>query len=411
MFDLQGIGMNIVLVGFVLLAICILYLLYTNFKKTREIDALNQKVEDLKTIFFNQQKHNDLAQGQLAAMIQQSHQIVKQHASDSSSRQQQHTNDAIEDVDVIVTEDNDKVTQEQLVLNHENLVKHNKNDTVNIKPIVIDDSKNEEIDLKELDKMDEPQNDDEIVEEISDYVQEIDADIMLENDDNELNSAIYKKKLEKIDINDINADLEIDLDMSDLKDIGDDELADSIRTDPIQHDLDEIELDIDLEEINNVIEKQSTNELNLDLNEFECGLVSNQNTTKSINIDENADLTELNFSLTKGENVLATDAKKIQIDKNANPLTELTFDKVVKLDDNNSKNVDVLQELLNGSGPSGIANNEKTIQLDTDDSTSTNLNTMSLKQLKELAKQHKIKPNANKQELIAALSKVLQQNL
>ena len=59
MIDLQDISSNLLLVGFALIGICCLYLLYSNFSKIREINELKKNVEDLKNIFFNQQKHND----------------------------------------------------------------------------------------------------------------------------------------------------------------------------------------------------------------------------------------------------------------------------------------------------------------------------------------------------------------
>ena len=59
MIDLQSLSSNLLLVGFALVSICCLYLLYSNFTKVRELEDLKHKVEDLKNIFFNQQKHND----------------------------------------------------------------------------------------------------------------------------------------------------------------------------------------------------------------------------------------------------------------------------------------------------------------------------------------------------------------
>ena len=59
MVDLHSISSNLLLVGFVLISLCCLYLLYSNFSKVRETNELKRNVEDLKTIFFNQQKQND----------------------------------------------------------------------------------------------------------------------------------------------------------------------------------------------------------------------------------------------------------------------------------------------------------------------------------------------------------------
>ena len=59
MVDLQNISSNLLLISFVLISLCCLYLLYSNFVKIKEIKELKTNVEDLKTIFFNQQKHNE----------------------------------------------------------------------------------------------------------------------------------------------------------------------------------------------------------------------------------------------------------------------------------------------------------------------------------------------------------------
>ena len=43
MTDLQNISSNLLLVGFVLISICCLYLLYSNFSKIRDINDLKRK--------------------------------------------------------------------------------------------------------------------------------------------------------------------------------------------------------------------------------------------------------------------------------------------------------------------------------------------------------------------------------
>ena len=70
MLDLQDLSSNLLLVGFALISICCLYLLYSNFTKVREINELKIKVEDLKTIFLNQQKHNDDTYVKMMKMLQ-----------------------------------------------------------------------------------------------------------------------------------------------------------------------------------------------------------------------------------------------------------------------------------------------------------------------------------------------------
>ena len=51
--DLNSISNNLLLIGFALVSVCCLYLLWSNFTKIREIEELKRKLEDLKNIFFN----------------------------------------------------------------------------------------------------------------------------------------------------------------------------------------------------------------------------------------------------------------------------------------------------------------------------------------------------------------------
>ena len=67
--DLNSLSNNLLLIGFALVSICCLYLLWSNFSKVREIDDLKRKMEDLKTIFFNQQQHNDETFTKMISMI------------------------------------------------------------------------------------------------------------------------------------------------------------------------------------------------------------------------------------------------------------------------------------------------------------------------------------------------------
>ena len=45
MIDLQSISSNLLLVGFALIGICCLYLLYSNFSKIREINELKKMLK------------------------------------------------------------------------------------------------------------------------------------------------------------------------------------------------------------------------------------------------------------------------------------------------------------------------------------------------------------------------------
>ena len=99
--DLNSISSNLLLIGFALVSLCCLYLLYSNFTKVREIEELKRKVEDLKKIFFNQQQHNDETYAKMISMIQNG---LSTPPLDNSSvvtlplenfTEKQHTNDII----------------------------------------------------------------------------------------------------------------------------------------------------------------------------------------------------------------------------------------------------------------------------------------------------------------------------
>ena len=75
MVNIQDLSSNLLLVGFALISICCLYLLYSNFSKVREINELKYKFEDLKNIFINQQKHNDESYIKIMKLLQESENI------------------------------------------------------------------------------------------------------------------------------------------------------------------------------------------------------------------------------------------------------------------------------------------------------------------------------------------------
>ena len=83
--DLQSLSSNLLLVGFALVSICCLYLLYSNFTKVREIEDLKHKVEDLKNIFFNQQKHNDETYSNIMNILVEKDLHVNHRLSESAS--------------------------------------------------------------------------------------------------------------------------------------------------------------------------------------------------------------------------------------------------------------------------------------------------------------------------------------
>lgn len=432
MSDLQGLSSNIVLIGFVLLSICCLYLLYSNFKKTRELEELNQKMDDLKTIFFNQQKHNDLTQSHLAQLI-----------NSSDQTQPQHITEAIKQVNI--NKNANRVESVMVSGSRENTIVQ-----VNNKSIIVDldDQLNSDItnDLKELESLDDPidkessNNDEDIdnadnAEEITDNIYDIEHSLKVDiiNDDAtteviDIDLEDVLEEMTKKSLNEVNANLEDDNinDLDEIDDLDNDILDDnndcveSIKTDPIPHDLDD--LDIDLEEIGNVDidgdidcdidcnEDDDNIDLDLDditddirnsmspqhinhtMNSESTHIMNTDTATKQINIDSTANLTKSTISQQSLEPDATTKNISLSQTSPATPRqnTNSTPDKTISLD-----------QLLN-SKPDRIVNTISNEPL-----TAEMLHGMSLKQLKELAKTHKIKANGSKQEIITILSKLL----
>ena len=142
MIDLQSISSNLLLVGFVLISICCLYLLYSNFTKIREINELKINVEDLKKIFFNQQKHNDEIYN---TFINTSKNDILQQTNTHEDTKSLHTK--FINIDELQTQPNIiKLTKENISTTLNNTL----DDTIIIYNI---DNKNINIELEDLDSL------------------------------------------------------------------------------------------------------------------------------------------------------------------------------------------------------------------------------------------------------------------
>lgn len=381
--DLNNISNNLLLIGFALVSICCLYLLYSNFTKAREIEELKRKTEDLKKIFFNQQQHNDETYNRLMHMISSTNPTITRdilaahnehitHSGHNNSIPDANTNsnpNIIDptDTNVIVAQElsnelaRESASTKVITINPDEpildkaaeiIVKRegvpadsdsnntgnitSENESGNIKQVIT-------LDLQELDNMDIP----------GDGLN--DGDIDLATDLNEI---------------------DLDNDMNELGDInGDDNL--SITTDPIIEQADILGNDMNIE---------------LDLNVDELDEIEDL-------VNKNID--DMSEKLDSLDNLIQNEPIPANTDTATNQTT-----KIINLDSNLE-----LDQLLNGnSNPNGNTNppETKTIELDIEHSQNANTNTtlqnMSIKQLKDLAKAHKLKATGNKNELITLLT-------
>jgi len=433
--DLNGISSNLLLIGFVLVSLCCLYLLFSNFSKTREIEEMKRKVEDLKNIFFNQQKHNDESFAKMINLIQ--HQsLPSQMQPDIHPMHIEPATQQLKTVTISTVTENELPTN--IIINKEQsdiqTFNQNTNKSENIATPQISNQAESEckevnIDLEELNDLDEPSDNNDI-QDITD-LDDIDNIVQLDDEENENTDKndMQDNSLEEHIKNGIFA-------TSAKIEIFDDNI--SISTEPIENlddvmqnetnidDLDNLDdLDnIKTEDINtvpkewfpmtaNVVIAEVNNDHHLlghldNLDNLETPTTSNTNTseptetvpseitneTKTIIID--SDNTLDNIIITDNQSDLEENTKTIFINgkKNNSNIEELLDDNLEELDD--------LDKLLSG-------NNNEPKQDDNTSNTKKNsdLSSMSIKQLKELAKTHKLKTTGTKNDLIAALSKVI----
>ncbi len=355
MTDLQGLSSNILLIGFVLVGIACLYLLYSNYKKTQELEDLNTQVNVLKDIFTKSQKDYLELRDHVVSSLQINNLIESRPINNQQSNTTD-VKDMNESIKTIRVEQQDLVST-ILNSNIEKLNDNTENTTNKTIEIIDDDLK----DLKDLDNLDEPDelnNDDDLIEEDND-----ENVLDLGNVDEHMNSI---KNDNELNIEDIIDDM-IDDDISDTK---------SIKTDPNNNDLNDLDIDIDLDELENTMNETDSKHQDVDLNQD-----LDSDTTKIIKVEEDLDLLS---SILKNQDELVTDenSKNISLDLELDLNNTLNVE-VKKNDDTKSISLD---QLLNSKGDESV-----------------DLHSMSVKQLKELAKQKKIKTVGTKQELIQAL--------
>ena len=341
MVDLQSISSNILLISFALIALCCLYLLYSHFTKQREITELKRNFEDLKTIFFNQQKHNDEIYNKIINNIDENNTSVTS------------TNETINQINI----DKDNKKYNIIKLTKENIENIN-----NIKETVINSEiKNIEIDdlleLNQLNDLNEIDEIDELDFQDKEIVTDLDKD--LNEKENNIKNDMYAiidsmKKNDNVIFNDNDNDND----------------NDSITTDPMNDNLEDNNFDIeDLEDLN-ILE---------DINDYNIDEIDN------LSLDDN--------NINEFDNLSLDD----------NNINELVNLKYISLTDNTE--IIELDKLLSGD--------VKNIKLEKQNTISNNkiyqiseLNNMSSKQLKEIAKEYKIKAYGSKNDIIQTILNV-----
>ena len=391
MVDINNISSNLLLVGLVIVGLCCLYLLYSNFVKSREINELKQKVEDVKTIFFNQQQHNDQEYSKMINMVSSygmgtvpGPSVLTQRNLDTHSNNSSGANTPTKLVNIDPSMTNADMFQSAGGMTGINVEMDN-------------DENNKEItlDLHELDNMDAPKDGDNLqIDNLDDIdnldVEEEDVDDNLDDEEeiednvfDSVHSIKHDDNIENIDniqieILDDNASISTDPMITDLElndimnedlDIDNEECGDCCETPEQGHS----------ENDNDNCEDDNIGDLDLDnLDELDLDA-----TTKQITITELESETQTTTTVTE------PNTKTINLD-NTSPVI------------NETESIE-LDKLLSGG-------NENIKKVEIDQTTNnTDLSSMSIKQLKELAKTHKLKATGSKQELINLLSTVITQ--
>lgn len=379
MSDLQGLSSNILLVGFVLVGIACLYLLYSNYKKTQELEELQEQVRSLKDIFTTSQANYLELRERLLYLLQGNQQSQNITEVDIVKKNEIKNIEIDNNIPLLSTQDDNihlesiktiKLKEEQNLVStvfNSNEEKKNEDDK-NIKTI---DINNDLDDLKDLEELENPKEEN--------FNEDNNEDDISNNDDmNTIDLGDVEQVKEKI-LNSVYSFKDDNLDIEDLiNDMIDNEILEtqSIKTDPNNNDLND--LDIDLDEIQNHIDIDNNDSSNVDI-ELPTETI-NIDLTKTIKLDNDIDILSTLLN-NKDDNITDNNYKKITVDLDYN--IEQSSNK--KVNDTNTKSI--------------IIENKNDSQNDQQQ----DLHSMSVKQLKELAKIKKIKTVGTKQELIQAL--------
>ncbi len=392
--NLNSFSSNLMLIALVLVGLCCLYLLYSNFTKVREIEELKRRVEDLKKIFLNQQMHNDetfskinnvlfqsLTNGQipnpnlanisnsgltdkqeqgLATPLDVNNEIAKEVSAEINQNFALASTSPTKTINIDADNSNnlDSKSGDNIVINKEGYVNENNSmtdetDTNAIKKLNMQESKEINIDLHDLDNLDDlndadpnldnDMNIDEL--DLDENCEEINTDKMVSSKkeqnlfDGDNDVQVTKDNLFNLDtVNITNAEI-----FDDLEDTL------SIATAPI-------------DETNDVI-----------------------NHTNNFNLDDIQDIPDIDAL----DNLESIDIKTVQLNvatSEDNDISQLLNGNI-----NQSKNIESHQNEKQSM---------KTIEID---APKIDYNSMSVKQLKDIAKSYVLKSTGTKQELIQIL--------
>jgi hypothetical protein len=379
--DLNSISSNLLLVGLILISLCCLYLLYSNFSKVREIEDLKRRMEDLKKIFLNQQLHNDETFSKINTILFQTlgqPPITPPHPEIPTEQALLATPETV-----------NRETAKELMLD----ASRNTNTSNHTKVVSIDSN---QLDVN-----------------ITNLGNSVNRNVIINKegheDSNKLSSNMENKESDQKEINIDLHDLdelddasshvdenceEIDIDnmmpAESSGNLGEDDLAESVQD--IKRDINKDNI-FNLDVVNNI-----NSEIFDDLEDTlsiatepigDFNDVINNHT--NFNLDEIKDIDDLDIDL-PSEDIESSNTKNIVI--------------------NSSNDIDIdtaeLDDILNGNQVKQASTTEKIstenvkkIDINTPPSAETStLNSMSIKQLKDIAKSHKLKSTGSKHDLI-----------
>jgi len=388
-FNLNSFSSNLMLVALVLVGLCCLYLLYSNFTKVREIEELKCRVEDLKKIFMNQQIHNDETFSKINTVLFQT--LTNGQATGQPTGQAtEQPNNSLSALEILNKLDvNDEIAREV---------------SIELKQNVLSPTKIINIDIENVDNLEGNTTTNNIIINKEGYSS---------------NPPVLGNALEKTTTDDKNIDLH-DLDNLDDANDADPNLDTDMNMDELDLDDNCEELDVDKLVSSKSASYNDSNEKITKDNLFNLDTVNITNAEIFDDLEDTlsiatAPIDETNDIINHNSNFNLDDIQDIQ-DIDDIDILEPVDITTIQPDVNVAKVADIdLSELLNGNSNqtkkpvSNQENNEndelqkeniKTIEIDTP---KTDYNNMSVKQLKDIAKSHGLKTTGTKQELVQIL--------
>ena len=401
-FNLNSFSSNLMLIALVLVSLCCLYLLYSNFRKVREIEELKGRVEDLKKIFLNQQMHNDETFSKINTVL---FQTLTNGQSGQSNVQTQSAS-----VDIKPDNSNYSVgTMNKLDVNDEIA----KEVSVELKQSVLSPTKIINIDTENVDNLEGNLTTNNIIINKEGYIS------------HNVSNTSEKKTIENKNNND---NKEINIDLHDLDNLDDaNEAETNIDTDM---NMEELDLDDNCEEFDtdklvssksdsHILDKEGDIQITKD-NLFNIDTVNITNAeifddledTLSIAtapIDETNDIINhnSNFNLDDIQDIddidilEPVDVKTVQPNVNVTKVEDIDLSELLNGNTNQTKKTESNQE--NSESNELLKENKENIKTIEIDTPKTDYNSMPVKQLKDIAKSHGLKTTGTKQELVQLL--------